>query len=141
MTITSDFLREHDACEDQVLIFEAEWPDGAELTLDNLLRAAELGLDIWWLALTVLHISTRARFCSSVHPAYEKYGRDTRCATKAFTLSSKGGTQEYIAFKEAIAPHKIVLNTAIAHALMEALEQEAAGREEANRELGNYRNQ
>jgi hypothetical protein len=36
------------ACPEQREIFEAEWPSGAEATLENVLRAVELGLDLEW---------------------------------------------------------------------------------------------
>lgn len=47
--ITAALLREYHACEEQVAIFEAEWPDGAEPTEANLQRANNLGLAIGWL--------------------------------------------------------------------------------------------
>ena len=36
------------ACSEQKRIFKAEWPGGAEATLENVLRAVELGLDLPW---------------------------------------------------------------------------------------------
>ena len=53
-TITADWLRQQGGCEDQVTKFAAEWPAGAEITQSNLMRAANLRLDIDWLALRVL---------------------------------------------------------------------------------------
>lgn len=47
--ITADWLREVGACMDEVSVFEGEWPRGAEVTEENVLRAQELGLDIDWL--------------------------------------------------------------------------------------------
>ena len=36
------------ACKPQRAIFKSEWPSGAEATLENVLRAVELGLDLEW---------------------------------------------------------------------------------------------
>ncbi len=52
--ITRRWAQRHDACPEQVELFTKEWPDGAELTRDNLLRAADLGLDVDWLAEEIL---------------------------------------------------------------------------------------
>ena len=36
------------ACIEQKALFKREWPDGAPATLENVLRAVELGLDLSW---------------------------------------------------------------------------------------------
>ena len=41
MKVTKQLLLDHGACSDQVDLFEKIWPDGAELTRDNLLKAYE----------------------------------------------------------------------------------------------------
>lgn len=51
--ITVSFLRDNDACEDQVKLFKKLWPQGVPVTANNVLRALEAGLDVDWL-LTVL---------------------------------------------------------------------------------------
>lgn len=48
MKITLDMLQ--GACEDQLAVFAREWPDGADVTRQNLERAVALGLDISWAA-------------------------------------------------------------------------------------------
>lgn len=49
--MTADWLRRcNPTCKNQLAIFEGEWPDGAPLTEANLKRAAELGLDLDWIA-------------------------------------------------------------------------------------------
>ena len=47
---TAQMLREEGARCPEVAIFKEEWPDGAALTKANLLKAAELGLNLWWWA-------------------------------------------------------------------------------------------
>ena len=36
------------ACRDQRAIFKAEWPQGADVTIENVRRAQELGLTLSW---------------------------------------------------------------------------------------------
>ena len=36
------------ACKEQRDIFEAEWPEGAHATIENVRRAQELGLNLAW---------------------------------------------------------------------------------------------
>ena len=52
--ISHRWLTRHEACSDQVDIFDREWPDGADLTAQNIRRAAELHLDLHWLAIHIL---------------------------------------------------------------------------------------
>ena len=47
-------LRKLNMCSYDVARFAAEWPDGAEVTEANILRAFELGLDVNWWAEQVL---------------------------------------------------------------------------------------
>ena len=42
--ITMQQLRDAGACREQVAIFAAEWPDGAEVSIENVRRAVALGL-------------------------------------------------------------------------------------------------
>jgi len=46
--ITAAMLRERKACEEQVEVFEREWPHGVALSEAALVRAAELELDLEW---------------------------------------------------------------------------------------------
>jgi len=62
MKITTAWLRRRRACSYQVALFEDEFGDEAEITEANLARAAELGLDLSWLALRVLPRSLWAEY-------------------------------------------------------------------------------
>lgn len=48
--ITDAHLKEMNACENQRIRFRKEWPNGAKVLKKNLLRAAEMNLDLKWLA-------------------------------------------------------------------------------------------
>jgi len=72
MHVTSEMLREKDACEDQVLIFEREWSDGIDVTLDSLMRAIDLGLDLYWFAKNFLPAPA---FHKAIAPEREAYNK------------------------------------------------------------------
>ena len=75
MIVTADMLRlrRKPACKDQVDIFEEEWPDGAEVTLANCLRAVELDLDLSWFVANFLSASTWKVFRQTIDRAWEAY--------------------------------------------------------------------
>ena len=50
MKITREWLKSRYACSKDLAVFAAEWPDGVELSLEALNRAAELDLDLDWFA-------------------------------------------------------------------------------------------
>lgn len=48
-TITAEILKYHGACIGQVDQFRRIWPDGCEITVANMLKAQEEGLEVSWL--------------------------------------------------------------------------------------------
>jgi hypothetical protein len=50
MKITSEMLKQAKACEEQVSVFEKEWPKGIRVSKKAVLRALELRLDLYWAA-------------------------------------------------------------------------------------------
>lgn len=48
MKITTAWLKRHRACQEQIVVFEAEWPDGLTLNRAAVERALELDLDLGW---------------------------------------------------------------------------------------------
>jgi len=72
-TITAEWLRKRNACEGQVAIFAAEWPDGVQLSEPGLLRAVALKLDLYWLAGNVLSPPAREAYREAVAPADKAY--------------------------------------------------------------------
>ena len=85
MIVTADMLRlrRKPACKDQVDIFEEEWPDGAEATLPNCLRAVELDLDLSWFVANFLSASTWKVFRQTIDRAWEGYDEATASAWEA----------------------------------------------------------
>lgn len=61
MKITVTKLRKWGATCQDVEVFKRKWPRGAELTRENIHLAADLGLDLGWLALEVIQEDGGAR--------------------------------------------------------------------------------
>ena len=73
MKYTAAILESLGAC--YTTAFAALFPDGAELTRDNLLKAAEGGLDIGWFAERVLSGNRRDEFIKLTNLALAEYDR------------------------------------------------------------------
>lgn len=71
--VTAKMLRAADACSEQVERFEQEWPDGAQVTIKNAVRAIELGLSVLWFAVVYLDRPQYTTFYETVYGAW--YGR------------------------------------------------------------------
>ena len=67
--ITYSWLSARKACIEQRKVFKAEWPGGADLTEANLLRAAELGLDLDWL---MAHGDQMQSYVGRVHALFAR---------------------------------------------------------------------
>lgn len=78
--ITVRMLRARDACPTEIKIFRKEWPKGAEVTADNLRRAAELGMFIDWLGDNFIKGANLDLWCEFISPHYvsfsKKFGQD-----------------------------------------------------------------
>ena len=73
MRLTEALLRSCGACEEQVVIFAAEWPNGCQVTEATLLRAVELGLNIRSPALELLAAPLLAEFKRQEDRLREEY--------------------------------------------------------------------
>ena len=93
------------ACKEQRATFRKEWPEGAEVSVENVRRAQELGLDLSW-----------GEHWFTV-PAWVAY--------------IEARVQALKAYNEAIAPAREAYDEAIATAWCEAYIQSVAEREAA----------
>ena len=84
MKITREYLVGLGASCEQLDTFSDEWPDGAEITLDNCLRAAELGLDLDWLAEKMFPAPALEAYLQATAPAWEAYVQATAPAWEAY---------------------------------------------------------
>jgi hypothetical protein len=95
MRITAEMLREKGARCDQVGIFEEEWPDGAEVTLEHCLRAAELSLDFGWAARQLLPPSARAEYEKASAPAWDECRKASASAWEVYRKAEIAALDEY----------------------------------------------
>ena len=86
------------ACEEQRAIFKAEWPEGVDVTLENVRRAQELGLSLAWgerwftpQALKAYHEATAQvwkAYLEAIAPVWKAYGEAVAQAWLAAYLQS-----------------------------------------------------
>lgn len=84
MKVTAEMLRKKHACGEKIKVFEEEWPQGAEVTSENCLRAVELELDLLWFAINFLTIQQREEFLTLRTPARDAYYKAIAPAEKAY---------------------------------------------------------
>lgn len=72
-TIDSKWLVEHEACAEDLALFEEEWPEGGAVTKESLTRALELGLDLEWLARRILPELLNAEYRANTSLLLEDY--------------------------------------------------------------------
>ena len=82
--ITAQMLRDKNACKNQVTIFEAEWPEGVEISQAAIHRAIELRLDLDWF---VFHLATAT--------AWKAYREVEARARRAYGEATASAWQEY----------------------------------------------
>ena len=83
MKITTEMLREKEACSDQVAVFMAEWPEGAEATKKNWTRAIKLDLDVTFVE------------CFLSPAALKEYHKIERAARKEYYKIKRAAWEEY----------------------------------------------
>jgi hypothetical protein len=123
-TIRVEWLRNCDACGDQVAIVEKEWGVGEiPLTRTNLLRAVHLSLDVSWLGRN-LDLSLKAR-----RICYEAVVEPQRVYSQAiaearYVYYEALSAESLRIYDEAVANPRRIYNFAIAEALFLALQED-----------------
>lgn len=79
MFIDSEWLKMRGACDSQVDVFEGQWPDGGEVSEESLVAAADLGLDINWLAEKLLRYPQHAEYLRLESLAWKECQRMAVC--------------------------------------------------------------
>ena len=102
MLITTQMLRDKNACESQVEIFAKQWPEGAEVTRENCLVALALGLDVRWAGRLLVFLA---------RTAYNK---------------AEAEAEAWKVYNEVVAPAWKVYNEALATAFCDAAKKEEA---------------
>ena len=101
MIITTKLLERKDACISQVELFQATFGDEAEVTLENCLRAAAVGLDFDWAAQHLLGATAGKQFNETDAVAWKQY--DETHATAWKMLDETVATARKL-FNETTAP-------------------------------------
>jgi len=101
MKITHEYLVGLGASCEQLDTFSEEWPDGAEVTLDNCLRAAELHLNLDWLAEKMFPARALEAFEQATAPAREAYEKARAQAREAYEQATAPALEAY---EQATAP-------------------------------------
>lgn len=136
--VTTDTLRKYRACPEQVKLFKLTFPDGAQLTLENLQAAAKAGLDVDWFAMLILRGKARDAYYQATAPAREAYEQaealaeeayqqakaQARATSQAWDAYLQAEAQAWGAYDQATAPARVAYLQAEALALWEAINQE-----------------
>ena len=101
MRITAAMLREKGACEEQVKVFEAEWPDGASVTLSHCRRGVELGMDVEWAGTHLLSGTVLAAYQQATATALAAYQQAMATAGAAYQQAT---ATALAAYRQARAP-------------------------------------
>ena len=75
--VTVKMLKSLGACAPELATFAKEWPDGAAVTKSNVLRAAELKLNLDWVAEKLLSPPALAEYDRVKATAWAEYDRVT----------------------------------------------------------------
>ncbi len=113
------------ACKEQRDIFEAEWPEGADATIENVRRAQELGLSLAWGEHWFWPLARKA-YDEARDAAWKVYNEAIAPAWAAYLEAIAPARGAYL---EAIAPAWKAHRVAIATAWVAAYIQSVAERE------------
>ena len=124
------------ACREQRDIFRKEWPDGADITIENVRRARELGLNLAWGEHWFIAPAWKA-YDEAIVPAWKAYDEATAQARKAYREAITQAWEAYDeardtarkAYREAIAPAWKAYDEAVATAWVAAYIASVAERE------------
>lgn len=86
--ITMEILTELGACPEQSDIFEEQWPDGAEITIENARKAVRMGIDVQWLVRKCAATDTRAKHWPAVERAYLEYIETTNTLCESAVVNA-----------------------------------------------------
>ena len=95
MKITPAMLRQAGACEDQVLLFEQLWPNGATVTLARCQKAVQLGLKLGWAADNLLSATAREKFNKTTAAAREKFNKTRAPAWEKFNKTRAAAREKF----------------------------------------------
>jgi hypothetical protein len=99
--VTVKMLDKYNACEEDVSLFILYFGKEAEVTLENCMICAELGLDIDWFASRVLPEPAWAEYRKAMAPAWAEYNKTIK---QAWAEHRKAIKQAWAERRKAMAP-------------------------------------
>ncbi|MBK7330575.1 MAG: hypothetical protein IPI85_16310 [Dehalococcoidia bacterium] len=117
------------ACKEQRDIFRAEWPEGVDVTIENVRRAQELGLALAW-GEHWFTVPAKKAYREATAPARKAYLEAIdEAIAPARKVYNEAIAQAWKAYDEATAPARKAYDEAIATAWVAAYIQSVAERE------------
>jgi cyclopropane fatty-acyl-phospholipid synthase-like methyltransferase len=112
MTLTTEFLQRHRACQDQVELFTRLYPQGATVTLPVLIEASRAGLKILWLE-QFIPPHLRQQYVKACSPLQRQYVKARARLRQQYDEACAPLWQQYVKacarlwqqYDEACAPH------------------------------------
>ena len=113
MKITKQQLVAAHVCPNQVKIFDKEWPDGAEITLENYLLAVKLDLNVDWFAKNIFSAPAQKAYDEAMAIAQKAYDIAMAQAQKVYDIAIAPPLEAYYkAMAEASEVYDIATGTA-----------------------------
>ena len=84
MKITTEYLEAHNACPEQVELFDKTFPEGTSITRKACLAAGKAGLNLDWLAGRLFDEQTYDAYTEAAASAFKAYAKARASADKAY---------------------------------------------------------
>lgn len=126
MFVTTEYLRSLDACEGQVKVFAMLFPNGAEVTRENLERALKVGLNLDWFGEHALGEPYLAEMAAHDFEYNEKAGAALSAYEHfmATTPSLEEAEAAHSAYYTEIGEARAKLNSAVVEVILNLLSKE-----------------
>ena len=135
MRIDVEWLNDHEACEEQVELFIATFPDGCKLTVGNVRLALRAGLEIDWFAMHFLPAPALPAYRGSVSVAWRAYAAAVTLAWRTYEQAAVPAWCDYQGTMVAsVAPWEVESICAALRAYQEATAAALLAHQEATAE-------
>ena len=123
--ITKKLLQAKGACAEQVALFTKLWPQGVVPSLEAILRAQAVGLDLRWAACVLLSPMANSTYNAAMEPARKACNEAVEPARKAYNEAVVAAEKDY---NEAVAAAKKAYYKSETQALWRAMKEDACAR-------------
>ena len=127
--ITKKLLQAKGACDEQVALFTKLWPQGVVPSLEAILRAQAVGLDLRWAACVLLSPMANSTYNAAMEPARKACNEAVEPARKAYNEAVEPARKAY---NEAVVAAEKDYNEAVVTAEKDYNEAVAAAEKDYN---------